>query len=162
MSQQLCNRTATMSIRGNIGSITDGYERRKLYRCGWKMDVSPQVKTSMKKVVENHGWWWSWRQKETRLFWTGMGSQKRGNESWGNHGSVLWRLEVHLKMYDAKREGKKKHNQICGPPTMFLAFKISYLLFSNLTHKTETGRRLVIATLLDQSTVWIANGKQAC
>jgi hypothetical protein len=65
-------------------------------------------------------------------------------------------------MYDAKREGKKKHNQICGPPTMFLAFKISYLLFSNLTHKTETGRRLVIATLLDQSTVWIANGKQAC
>ncbi len=42
-------------------------------------------------------------------------------------------------MYDAKREGKRKHNQICSPATMFLASKISYLLFPNLTHKTETG-----------------------
>jgi len=36
------------------------------------------------------------KAKETRLFWTGMGSQKRGNENWGNHGSVLCWLEVHF------------------------------------------------------------------
>ncbi len=29
------------------------------------------------------------KAKETRLFWTGMGSQKRGNENWGNHEGVL-------------------------------------------------------------------------
>jgi hypothetical protein len=38
--------------------------------------------------------------------------------------------------------------------TVFLTSKISYLLFLNLTHKTETGtikgRRLLIATHLDQ------------
>jgi hypothetical protein len=44
---------------------------------------------------------------------------------------------------------------VCGPATIFLTDKISYLLFPNLTHKTETGTakggRLLIATLLNQS-----------
>jgi hypothetical protein len=44
---------------------------------------------------------------------------------------------------------------VCGPATIFVTSKISYLFFPNLTQKTETstakGRRLVIATHLDQS-----------
>ncbi len=43
----------------------------------------------------------------------------------------------------------------CGPATVFLTNKISYLLFPNLIDKTETGTakggRLLIATHLDQS-----------
>jgi hypothetical protein len=44
---------------------------------------------------------------------------------------------------------------VCGPATIFLTSKISYLFFPNLTQKTETstaeGGRLLIATHLDQS-----------
>jgi hypothetical protein len=52
--------------------------------------------------------------KETRLFWTGMGSQ-RGEMKTGGTMKVCddgWRFT--LKIYDAKREGKKKHNQVLG------------------------------------------------
>ncbi len=52
---------------------------------------------------------------------------------------------------------------VCGPATIFLASKISYLLFSNLIHKTETGTwkggRLLIETRLDQSN-HVANQQQ--
>jgi hypothetical protein len=50
-----------------------------------------------------------------------------------------------------------------GPATIFLTAKISYLLFPNLTHKTETGTakggRLLIAILLNQSN-HLANQQQ--
>jgi hypothetical protein len=52
---------------------------------------------------------------------------------------------------------------VCGPARIFLTTKISYFLFSNLTHKTKNGTanggRLQIATHLYQSN-YLANQQQ--
>jgi hypothetical protein len=52
---------------------------------------------------------------------------------------------------------------LCGPAIVFLTSKISYLFIPNFTHNTETatakGRKLLIATHLDQSN-YLVNQQQ--
>ncbi len=82
--------------------------------------------------------------------------------------TLQWKVPVHAAIIRALRFSGFVLEQLhpcslCGIASIFLTYKISYLLFLNLNHQTKmksaNGERLLIATHLDQSNK-LANQQQ--
>jgi len=71
-----------------------------------------------------------------------------------------WRFT--LKMYDVRGREKKSTIKYVALQQCFSHPRLVLYFFPTSLIRLKLAGRLVIATLLDQSTVWIANGKQAC